>query len=278
MQVYDKKIIICDIDGTIANLQHRLHYIKNADGTKKKYKDADWDSFHKACVDDTPINWVIRILANIYGAYKGSQIEEATEVEVFFFSGRNESVRQETLDWLWKHVLSSSMCHSVEITKEEYEHAIAIGLGHTVHEFGEDPTNVQWPQGYVQLQPNLEMRSEGDRRPDTQVKFEMLYEYKMMPEDVLCILDDRQSVVDMWRENGFNVMQVDAWKEPAPVHHLTQEKLESLNKAELIFLIEHERKYREMGWRDTLRTHLEEAAKNYDLSNWRQKKDPKDTH
>jgi len=201
----DKKIIICDIDGTIANLQHRLHFIKNADGSKKKYKDTDWDSFHKACVDDTPINWVIEVLANINDA--------GTEREIYFFSGRNESVRQETLDWLWKHVLSSSMCHAVEVTKEECERAVAIGLDHTVHAFGEDPTNVQWPQGYVQLQPNLEMRSEGDRRPDTQVKFEMMYEYKITPEEVVCILDDRQSVVDMWRENGFNVMQVNAWKE-----------------------------------------------------------------
>jgi hypothetical protein len=89
------------------------------------------------------------------------------------------------------------------------------------------------------------MRSEGDHRPDTTVKYEMMYELKLMPEDVLCILDDRQAVVDMWRENGFRVMQVDAWKEPAPVHHLTREKLESLNKAELMFLIEHERKHLE---------------------------------
>ena len=42
----DKQIIICDIDGTIANLQHRLHYIRNPEGTK------DWDSFHVTCTDD----------------------------------------------------------------------------------------------------------------------------------------------------------------------------------------------------------------------------------
>jgi len=198
----DKKIIICDIDGTIANLQHRLHFIKNADGSKKKYKDTDWDSFHTACVDDTPINWVIEVLANIYDA--------GTEREVFFFSGRNESVRQETLYWLWKHVLSPSMCHSVEITKEEYDELENSGMAHTVRTDRYPPA---FTLRFFQLQPNLEMRSEGDRRPDTQVKFEMMYEYKITPEEVVCILDDRQSVVDMWRENGFNVMQVNAWKE-----------------------------------------------------------------
>jgi hypothetical protein len=79
----------------------------------------------------------------------------------------------------------------------------------------------------------------------------------------------------MWRENGFRVMQVDAWKEPAPVHHLTQEKLESLNKAELMFLIEHERQHRKMGadtsgWRDTLRDHVDKTAKEHNTSEWMQ--------
>ena len=92
MHVHDKKIIICDLDGTIANLQHRLHYIKNADGTKKKYKDADWDSFHKACVDDEPYTDVIQILWNLYDAGR-RRGKEGSEREIYFFSGRNESVR-----------------------------------------------------------------------------------------------------------------------------------------------------------------------------------------
>ena len=248
----DKQIIICDIDGTIANLQHRLHYIRNPEeaeinkriatlssdsrgrnkfpniGTKaqqeidelKERKEKfrkDWDSFHVTCIDDEPYRDVIRILWDLYDA--GRRIgQEGSSREVYFFSGRNESVRSETIRWLWKHVLSPSMCHSVEITKEEYDELANSGMGHTVHSFGEDPTNTQWPQGYIQLQPNLCMRSEGDRRPDTTVKYEMMYDYKFMPEDVLCILDDRQGVVDMWRENGFRCLQVDAWKEPPQAH------------------------------------------------------------
>ena len=167
-----KKIIICDIDGTIANLQHRLHFIKNPDGSKKSYKDSDWDSFHKACVDDEPYEDVIEILHSLVrGHGNGCNVCGAVEREVYFFSGRNESVRKETIEWLEKNV------------------SIPVEDG------------------------SLYMRSEGDRRPDTTVKYEMMYELKIMPEDVLCILDDRQSVVNMWRENGFRVMQIDAWKE-----------------------------------------------------------------
>ena len=173
MHVHDKKIIICDLDGTIANLQHRLHFIKNADGTKKKYKDAEWDSFHTACADDEPYTDNIEILQSlVLGMGGGCNVCGAVEREFYFFSGRNESVRTETIEWLQRHV---------PITEDR-----------------------DW---------ELYMRSEGDRRPDTQVKYQMMYELKIAPEDVLCILDDRQLVVDMWRENGFRCLQVDAWKE-----------------------------------------------------------------
>ena len=87
----------------------------------------------------------------------------------------------------------------------------------------------------------LYMRKEGDYRPDTTIKYEMMYELKITPDDVLCILDDRQGVVDMWRQEGFRCLQVDAWKEEPKRHHLMDADLDDLNTAELKFLIEHER-------------------------------------
>ena len=229
----DKKIIICDIDGTIANLQHRLHYIRNPEGTK------DWDSFHNTCLDDKPYRDVIQILWDLYDAGR-RRGKEGSERDVYFFSGRNESVRSETIRWLWKHVLSPSMCHLVEITKEEYDELDNSGMGHTVRADMQLPTS---KTRFFQLQPNLEMRSEGDRRDDVIVKYEMIYDYKFTPDDVLCILDDRQGVVDMWRENGFLCLQVNAWKEPPKHHHLMDADLETLNTEELIFLIKHEREH-----------------------------------
>ena len=212
-----KTTIICDIDGTIANLQHRLHYIRNPDGSKKSYKDSDWDSFHKACVDDEPYNDVIEILGNLYDAGRRAGIE-GSEREIYFFSGRNDSVRNETIAWLYRHVISHSMCHPVEITRDEAAAWETINVSYSLREErggeilrSDEGGNEEGK--YFFLEPNLFMRSENDRRPDTTVKYEMMYDMKLMPNDVLCILDDRQSVVDMWRENGFRVMQVDAWKE-----------------------------------------------------------------
>lgn len=56
---------------------------------------------------------------------------------------------------------------------------------------------------------NLYMRETGDIRSDGVVKRE-IYETFIKPEyDVLCVLDDRQRVVDMWRSIGLTCLQVD---------------------------------------------------------------------
>lgn len=155
-----KNVIICDIDGTIADVRHRLHYIQNPDGTKKAKP--DWDAFHAACVDDTPFLDVMQVASTLY----------QTGSALYFLSGRNDVVREQTVEWLQRH---------------------RFYRGHSY--------------------TDIIMRKAGDRRPDTIIKLEMMRELGLTPNDVLCIFDDRQCVVDMWRENGYRVMQVAAWKE-----------------------------------------------------------------
>lgn len=78
-------IFLCDIDGTVANLEHRLHFIQSS----KK----DWNSFFKSCVNDEPVPEVISTIKMLY-------IAGATIIMV---SGRSDVVRAETEDWLFKH-------------------------------------------------------------------------------------------------------------------------------------------------------------------------------
>ena len=55
----------------------------------------------------------------------------------------------------------------------------------------------------------LYMRKTGDLRGDGVVKRE-IYETHIKPySEVLCVLDDRQRVVDMWRSLGLTCLQVD---------------------------------------------------------------------
>lgn len=74
-------IYIFDIDGTLADISHRLHFIKN--------KPADWRAFFAACTQDEPIPEVINV-ARALGAFN----------DIVYLSGRSEEVRQETLDWM----------------------------------------------------------------------------------------------------------------------------------------------------------------------------------
>ena len=47
-------VCIFDIDGTLANCDHRLHYVKN--------KPKNWDAFYSECMDDHVIWPVAEIL------------------------------------------------------------------------------------------------------------------------------------------------------------------------------------------------------------------------
>jgi len=52
------------------------------------------------------------------------------------------------------------------------------------------------------------MRQAGDYKPDYEHKKELL---DLLPKDrIAFILDDRDQVVNMWRENGLTCLQVDA--------------------------------------------------------------------
>ena len=78
-------IYIFDIDGTLADVSHRLHYIT---GETK-----DWDAFFAACGDDKPIFEVItvaRALANM-----GNNLVYST--------GRPSTVEVKTTGWMDKY-------------------------------------------------------------------------------------------------------------------------------------------------------------------------------
>lgn len=77
-----KNIIICDLDGTLCDISHRLHYIES--------EDKDWDAFFKACVDDDCYVDVLRVVENLCGK----------DNKLVFVSGRSDVVEGETREWL----------------------------------------------------------------------------------------------------------------------------------------------------------------------------------
>ena len=80
----DKKIVICDIDGTVANNDHRQHLLK---GFKT------WDLFFNALDKDTPILEVIEYVLKLHSNGK----------KIVFITGRPERFRKPTLRWLSRY-------------------------------------------------------------------------------------------------------------------------------------------------------------------------------
>lgn len=145
----ESKVVIVDLDGTLALNQHRYHYIYPEDGGKP-----NWDAFFLACVDDLPNIPVIQAVKSLKRA--GHKIH--------IFSARGEIALQETKDWLDKHSI--------------------------YYDF-------------------LTLRETGDYTPDEHLKYCWLMKfYPDYKKEILCVFDDRNKVVKMWRSLGLVCFQV----------------------------------------------------------------------
>jgi hypothetical protein len=76
-----KKIVIVDIDGTVSKVGDRLKYLQ--------MDNPDWDSFYDSCFEDDPIVEIVDLVKTLNNFY-----------DVIFCTGRRESVREITVNWL----------------------------------------------------------------------------------------------------------------------------------------------------------------------------------
>lgn len=88
-----KRTIVFDIDGTLADLMHRLHFIKG--------KKRDYDAFYDAMKDDAPIKPMI----SMYQMIARNKIKHSTDVVIA--TGRPDSHEYETMNWLVRHGIDS---------------------------------------------------------------------------------------------------------------------------------------------------------------------------
>lgn len=177
-------MIIFDLDGTIADNEHRRHFVDpniayekglvavgkgtKANPIKWVWKDSNkkwtpnWQEYEKACTKDRPIRQVIDLL---------SFILRTSKEDVCIWSGRSEAVRHETERWLFEHVPLMS-----------------------------------WVQA-------LKLRPLGDSTPDDILKEQWLDERiddmgNQAMSDIFFVVDDRPKVVRMWRRRGIFVFDV----------------------------------------------------------------------
>ncbi len=54
----------------------------------------------------------------------------------------------------------------------------------------------------------LVMRPAGNKKPDVEIKADMIKVHELTPDNVLCIFEDRNRMVEFWRKEGFTCLQV----------------------------------------------------------------------
>lgn len=87
-----EKVIVCDLDGTLANCEHRRHFVRPPEGVKK-----DWKSFNAGIPNDTINTWCHLIIMSM---------EDTYNISTVFCTGRDSNQERATREWLEKNTLS----------------------------------------------------------------------------------------------------------------------------------------------------------------------------
>ena len=166
---YHGQFVICDIDGTLSDPAHRLHFVKDqkcvslgptsttmcsqkTPGCMVSHR-KDWDAFH----DEVGKDALKEPIAKLLGHFR------TLGYHIIICSGRwiGDKCGKDTEEWLERHGI-------------QYDH--------------------------------LFMRQTHDSRADFVIKEEIL---ELLPKDKIAyVLDDRDQVVKMWRRNGLTCLQV----------------------------------------------------------------------
>jgi len=149
MSRWNNKIVIFDLDGTIADITARRKL-----STKDNGK-LDWDKFFdpKNIDLDIPNQKVVDML---------NMIDNTDRYQIYILSGRSDKTKDATIDWLNNHGI-------------HFDHIIMRPQKHLY--MADNDLKQMWLDGigvdYVDM-----------------------------------VFDDRQQVVDMWRDNGLTTFQV----------------------------------------------------------------------
>ena len=136
----ERKYIICDLDGTLFNVEHRLPLLQNC------RNEEDYDKFHAEHINDT-INENILGILNTYMMLKDS-------VRFIFVTGRHEKFRESTVKQLNELVFSPEqytlyMKSSYEIYTPDFittvleDLAIKCGLENILFVLDDRPSTVK---------------------------------------------------------------------------------------------------------------------------------------
>jgi FMN phosphatase YigB (HAD superfamily) len=156
-------VIIFDLDGTLSDHSPRLGLIDHSAPDSA----AKWDEYTRAAIHDKPIQPIVHLLRILYDA-RGYRIE--------IWTGRNESVRKEAIEWLDTQVFLPW------------------------RDFWKTPEHPRFVR--------LRMRRAGDHvTSDPDLKEGWYEEVLRCGDRVDFVIEDRQRVVEMWRRRRVMCLQ-----------------------------------------------------------------------
>lgn len=111
----DMKTVIFDLDGTLANNDHRLHYIRR--------DKPDWNSYIAICGQDSPIQPVIDILNAFLDLNHMETNLTSGQVGIYniqIWTGRDVTALEDTWKWLEKHTYVNRNKQNITLRMRDY--------------------------------------------------------------------------------------------------------------------------------------------------------------
>lgn len=91
-----KRAIICDLDGTLCNVEHRRHHVRLTPEEIAAGKKKNWPAFFDGIKDDSVNQWCASILRAMQN-----------DTCIVYCSGRDDNQRKATVEWLERYKLDS---------------------------------------------------------------------------------------------------------------------------------------------------------------------------
>lgn len=118
----EKKLCyIVDVDGTIANTEHRIHYITN--GHK------NWDAWHANSHKDEPIDEVVGIL----------DMATHAGIKIVLCTARDEKCRDDTVTWLDDNDIPYDALYMRKLGDRRDDDIVKFELLERIYEDGYEP-------------------------------------------------------------------------------------------------------------------------------------------
>jgi predicted kinase len=89
-----ENVVICDLDGTLCDIEHRLHFVSG--------ENKDWKSFFEHMMSD-------KLRTDVVAKVRDALAGWSPQAKLIFVSARPENYRAFTMDWLFDHLLGTGL-------------------------------------------------------------------------------------------------------------------------------------------------------------------------